>query len=94
MLRTHNCGELRIKDRDIEVVLAGWLAKQRDFGSLTFIDLRDRYGKTQIIINTEHPELAKIKSQLKLECVLQVKGKVVERKDKNKDRVGRSLFYS
>ncbi|MBN1386308.1 aspartate--tRNA ligase [Candidatus Woesearchaeota archaeon] len=80
MLRTHTCGELRKADVGKQVQLAGWLNKLRTFGSLTFIDIRDRYGITQVVVD---PKIDI--SKLKPEFVIQVKGKVVERKDKNKE---------
>lgn len=80
MYRTHNNGELRLQDVNSEVTLCGWVAKRRNFGALVFIDLRDRYGITQLVFNED---LAKQISDVRNEYVLQVKGTVVERKDKN-----------
>ncbi len=84
MYRTHTCGELRIADLNIEVTVAGWVQTIRKFGSITFIDLRDRYGITQLLLNeklTEHLD----KNPLGREFVLQVTGTVSERSNKNKN---------
>ena len=51
MYRTNNCGELRLENKGQEVVLAGWIQKSRDLGGMTFVDLRDRYGITQVLIS-------------------------------------------
>ena len=84
MFRTHNCGELRITDLDKKVQLAGWLARSRDFGGLTFIDMRDRFGITQLVFNLdENPSLCEDARKLGREFVLQVKGVVRERSNKN-----------
>ena len=80
MYRTHNNGELRLQDVNLEVTLCGWVAKRRNFGALVFIDLRDRYGITQLVFNED---IATQISDVRNEYVLQVKGTVVERKDKN-----------
>lgn len=80
MYRTHNNGELRLQDVNSEVTLCGWVAKRRNFGALVFIDLRDRYGITQLVFNED---IATQISDVRNEYVLQVKGTVVERKDKN-----------
>ena len=53
MYRTHNCGELKLSDKGKRVILSGWVHKSRDLGGMTFIDLRDRYGKTQLVFNME-----------------------------------------
>ena len=84
MFRTHTCGELRIADINKEVTLAGWVQTVRKFGSITFIDLRDRYGITQLLFNEElNHQLDE--NPLGREFVLQVKGKVNERSNKNKN---------
>ncbi len=80
MYRTHNNGELRLTNVNQEVTLCGWVAKRRNFGALVFIDLRDRYGITQLVFNEDVAEQI---SEVRNEYVLQVKGTVVERKDKN-----------
>lgn len=80
MYRTHNNGELRLQNVNSEVTLCGWVAKRRNFGALVFIDLRDRYGITQLVFNED---IAAQISDVRNEYVLQVKGTVVERKDKN-----------
>lgn len=82
MYRTHNCGELRISDVDSNVTLSGWVQTIRKFGSITFIDLRDRYGVTQLLFNEQFNN--KLTEQpLGREFVLQVSGKVLERSNKN-----------
>ncbi len=84
MYRTHTCGELRIEDLNKEVTLAGWVQTIRKFGSITFIDLRDRYGITQLLFSeTLNADLDA--NPLGREFVLQVKGKVNERSNKNKN---------
>ena len=80
MYRTHNNGELRLANVNEEVTLCGWVSKRRNFGDLVFIDLRDRYGITQLVFNED---IAAQISDVRNEYVLQVKGTVVERKDKN-----------
>ncbi len=75
--RTHNCGELRAKNVGESVVLMGWAAKKRDFGIFTFIDLRDRYGLTQIVVSEEDAKDAHAKAKnVRGEFVVAVKGKV------------------
>ena len=82
--RTHTCGELRAKHIGQEVTLAGWVQKSRDLGSMTFIDLRDRYGITQCVFNIDdNEELAKQAQTIGREFVLQITGKVIERAAKN-----------
>ena len=80
MNRTHNHGELTLADAGKVVELKGWVAKKRNLGALVFIDLRDRYGITQIIVNEELEETAKT---IKNEYIIYVKGTVVERSSKN-----------
>ncbi len=77
--RDRNCGELRTPDIDKEVILNGWVHRRRDHGNLIFIDLRDRSGIVQVVINAENKDLLKIAEQLRGEYVLAVKGKVVKR---------------
>jgi aspartyl-tRNA synthetase len=78
--RTHTCGQLRKKDAGSEVTLSGWVDTRRDHGGVIFIDLRDRYGKTQVVFNPEHnPETHQQASTLRSEYVIAVKGKVAER---------------
>ncbi|MBP3253678.1 MAG: aspartate--tRNA ligase [Bacteroidales bacterium] len=86
MLRNKTCGELRIEDCGQEVTLCGWLQKSRDLGSMTFIDLRDRYGITQLVCNVEtNKALYEQAKTLGREYVLRVKGIVRERSNKNKN---------
>ena len=84
MYRSHTCGELRIENVQQEVILAGWVQTVRKFGSITFVDLRDRYGITQLLIGEElNKDLDA--TPLGREFVLQVKGTVTERSNKNKN---------
>ena len=84
MYRTHNNGELRLSDAGKEVCLCGWVQRSRDLGGMTFVDLRDRYGITQIVFNMEtHADLCTQARALGREFVVQVKGKVAERSNKN-----------
>ena len=84
MYRTQNCGELRLAHVGKEVSLAGWMHKSRDLGGMTFIDLRDRYGKTQLVFNMEtDKELCGSARKLGRESVVQVQGIVRERSSKN-----------
>ena len=80
MERTHTCGELTLLEVGQSVTLIGWVAKRRNFGSLVFIDLRDRAGITQVVFDEN---LSKEIINVRNEYILQVKGTVVERKDKN-----------
>ena len=78
MFRSHTCGELRLQNIGAGVTLAGWVQTVRKFGSITFVDLRDRYGITQVVFNESHnAQLSE--HPLGREFVLQVKGKVIER---------------
>ncbi len=84
MLRTHTCGELTTKNIGNSVTLCGWMARSRDLGGMTFIDLRDRYGITQLVFNMEtNKELCEQARKLGREFVLKVGGKVAERSSKN-----------
>jgi len=84
MYRTKTCGELRIEDKGTVVTLSGWIQKIRKMGALTFIDLRDRYGITQIVLDeSKNPEL--LKTTLGREFVIQAKGNVIERSSKNQN---------
>jgi len=82
MYRTHTCGELRIGDAGSNVTLAGWVQTIRKFGSITFVDLRDRYGVTQLLFN-ENLNTTLETTPLGREYVIQIKGQVVERSNKN-----------
>ena len=84
MHRTHTCGELRAANVNETVTLAGWVQKVRNLGAMTFIDLRDRYGITQIVVEEHSDEATKATAaKLGREYVLQVTGKVIERESKN-----------
>jgi aspartyl-tRNA synthetase len=84
MYRTHTCGELTLNDSGKEVTLCGWIQRSRDLGGMTFIDLRDRYGITQLVFNMEtDKELCGQARKLGREFVVQAKGKVRERSNKN-----------
>lgn len=82
MYRSHTCGELNINDIDKEVTLSGWVQTVRKFGAITFVDLRDRYGITQLLFN-ENFNKTLDQSPLGREYVIQVNGKVIERSNKN-----------
>ncbi|MBL7683313.1 MAG: aspartate--tRNA ligase [Flavipsychrobacter sp.] len=82
MYRSHTCGELRLENKGTEITLAGWVQTVRKFGSITFVDLRDRYGITQLLFNEAlNPRLDE--TPIGREYVLQVKGIVAERSNKN-----------
>lgn len=84
MFRTHTCGELRISDVNSQVTLSGWVQRSRKMGGMTFIDLRDRYGITQLVFNEEvNAELCEQANKLGREFVIQVIGTVNERFSKN-----------
>lgn len=87
MYRTHNCGELRISDIGKEVRLSGWVQANRDFGAMTFMDLRDRYGITQLVFSLEEDKhLCESARKLGREFVIMIDGKVRERTNKNLNR--------
>ena len=85
MYRTHHCGALRLEDKGKNVILSGWVSRSRDKGFMVWIDLRDRYGITQLVLDSERcaPELIEQARTLGRETVIQVKGQVVERDAKN-----------
>ena len=86
MYRTHNCGELRAEHIGQTVTLSGWIQKSRDLGGMTFIDLRDRYGITQLVFNMEtESSLCEKARKLGREFVIQIEGNVIERSSKNKN---------
>src|SRR5512138_3136134 len=84
MLRTHTCGELRLGHAGQEVILCGWVQRSREMGGLTFIDLRDRYGITQLVFNLNvNAPLCEEARKLGREFVITARGKVAERSNKN-----------
>ena len=84
MLRTKTCGELNISNVSEEITLSGWVQKNRDLGGMTFVDLRDRYGITQLAFNMhENSDLCEKARKLGREFVIQVNGEVIERSSKN-----------
>ena len=85
MYRTHDCGELRLSDSNNKVILSGWVQKSRDKGFMVWIDLRDRYGITQLIFDEQRSskEILERAKSLGREFVVQVKGKIIERSSKN-----------
>ncbi|WP_456441216.1 aspartate--tRNA ligase [Psychroserpens sp.] len=85
MYRSHNCGELRASHINTEITLAGWVQKSRDKGFIVWVDLRDRYGMTQLVFDEERTskEMLQQAQDLGREFVIQVKGKVIERASKN-----------
>ena len=84
MYRTHNCGQLNMKHVGEEVTLSGWVQKSRDLGGMTFVDLRDRYGLTQLVFNMEtDAALCEEARKLGREFVITARGKVAERSNKN-----------
>ncbi|MDT8308079.1 MAG: aspartate--tRNA ligase [Bacteroidales bacterium] len=84
MLRTHTCGELRLTDTGKQVTLSGWIQRSRDLGGMTFIDLRDRYGTTQLVFDTARDtRLCETARKLGREFVISVNGTVSERSNKN-----------
>jgi aspartyl-tRNA synthetase len=79
VLRTHTCGELRSTHVGQSVTLCGWVDTYRDFGGLVFIDLRDRYGMTQVVFSPSFPEMHAVARSLRNEDVICVTGEVVAR---------------
>ena len=85
MYRTHTCGELRLENRGQQITLAGWVQRVRDLGGMRFIDLRDRYGITQLVTDENTPiPVIEISEKLGREFVIQASGVVRERSSKNK----------
>ena len=80
--KTHNCGQLRLSNAGEEVKLAGWIQRIRNLGSMKFIDLRDQYGITQVVIG-DNEEIKSMANELVTECAVCVTGKVIERTNKN-----------
>jgi aspartyl-tRNA synthetase len=86
MFRTNTCGELRLENINQSITLAGWVQRSRDLGGMTFVDLRDRYGITQLAFNLEENEALCLQARkLGREFVIQVEGIVIERSSKNKN---------
>ena len=84
MYRTHTCGELNLEHLNEHISLAGWVQRSRDLGGMTFVDLRDRYGITQLVFNMEeNRDLCREARKLGREFVVQVTGRVAERSNKN-----------
>jgi aspartyl-tRNA synthetase len=81
LLRTHTCGELRRKDQGVPATLSGWVDTYRDHGLMLFIDLRDRYGKTQVVFEPDTPDLLEQARALRAEDVVQVTGRIRSRPD-------------
>src|SRR5262245_6796896 len=78
--RTHNCGELRLKDVNASVTLSGWVHRRRDFGGLIFIDLRDRFGLTQLVFDPiKTPATHQKAEKLRSEWVISIKGTITPR---------------
>jgi len=78
--RTHNCGELTIREKDKKISLSGWINKKRDHGNLLFLDLRDNYGITQCVIENSHLQFKEIE-KLALETVIKIEGNVISRSE-------------
>lgn len=84
MYRNHTCGELRLADAGKKVTLAGWVQRTRKLGGMTFVDLRDRYGITQVVFNNEvNSDLCDVANSIGREYVVQIAGSVAERQSKN-----------
>ena len=83
MYRTHTCGELNAANIGQTVTLCGWVQKTRELGGMAFVDLRDRYGITQLVFDADKPELVQQVKAIGREFVIQVEGKVIERESKN-----------
>ena len=84
MFRTHTCGELRQNNVGQQITLAGWVQRIRRMGGMTFVDIRDRYGMTQLVLNQDiNSDLFELANKLGREYVIQVTGEVAERSNKN-----------
>ncbi|MCK5017760.1 MAG: aspartate--tRNA ligase, partial [Candidatus Peribacteraceae bacterium] len=81
MLRTHTCGDLNTKFADKNITLCGWVHRRRDHGGLIFIDLRDRYGFTQVVIDPSNKDVFALAETVRPEWVLKIEGKVRNRVD-------------
>ena len=85
--RTHTCGELTEESVNKKVILKGWISKVRDLGSVVFADLRDRYGKTQLVFNADiNLDSFKSSKKLSLEDVIGIEGKVISRPEEAKNQ--------
>ena len=84
MLRTHTCGELNLSHLEKSITLSGWVQKVRNLGGMTFVDLRDRYGITQLRFDEDDDvKLCQLARELGREYVISASGKVIERTNKN-----------
>jgi len=91
MKRTHNCGQLRKSDVGNKVTLCGWVDRRRDLGGVIFVDLRDKYGKTQVVFDpTRSADVHKIADTLRNEFVIQATGQVQSRPDGKRQAFHRS----
>ena len=84
---SHNCGELNTNNINEDVYISGWINKIRDHGGVLFVDLRDEYGLTQCVVNSDNPKF-KVIENIKLESVIKISGKVIKRSE---DRVNNNL---
>ena len=89
MLRSHNCGELKLSDVNKTVKLSGWVQKVRDKGFIIWVDIRDRYGITQLVFDEKRSPKSVFESAKRLsrEFVIQITGKVIERESRNNELI-------